>query len=194
MPLQAVALKKYRGGTSPVSKMSDNEHAAAALWNSKVLSVQCSVGEPIPEFCQRPEEGAKRPSLVNRQDAGDVLPHQPRTSQSLSQRQILKRQVTARIVQPLSESSHAEGLAGGSANKQVNRFDSGSAIAIDPCKVAEVGHFGVVVFEDGRRERFDLRKGGSFPAEWFPCAGRGFDPAAHAEVSKRLLPVRTTHR
>jgi len=52
MPLQAVALKKNRGGTLPVSNMSDNEHATAALWNSKVLSVKNSVGEPIPEFCQ----------------------------------------------------------------------------------------------------------------------------------------------
>jgi hypothetical protein len=62
MPLQAVALKKNRCGTSPVSKISDNEHTAAALWNSKVLSVKHSVGEPIPEFDQAPEDGTKVPS------------------------------------------------------------------------------------------------------------------------------------
>jgi hypothetical protein len=59
-----VALKKYRDGTAPVSNMSDNEDATAPLWNSKVLSVQHSVGEPIPEFDQAPEDGSKVPSSV----------------------------------------------------------------------------------------------------------------------------------
>jgi hypothetical protein len=62
MPLQAVGLKKNRCGTPPVSKMSDNKHASAPLWNSEVLSVKNPVGEPIPELSQRPEEGAKIPS------------------------------------------------------------------------------------------------------------------------------------
>jgi hypothetical protein len=57
-----VALKKNRRGTSPVSKISDNEDATAALGNSKVLSVTDCVGPPIPEFSQRPEEGTKIPS------------------------------------------------------------------------------------------------------------------------------------
>ena len=65
MPLQAVALKKYRCGTSPVSKMSDNEHATAPLWNSEVLSVKNPVGEPIPELPQPSEEGSKHPSSVD---------------------------------------------------------------------------------------------------------------------------------
>jgi len=42
--------------------MSDNEDATASLRDSEVLSVEHSVGEPIPEFSQRPEEGAKIPS------------------------------------------------------------------------------------------------------------------------------------
>jgi hypothetical protein len=64
MPLQAVALKKYRGGRTPVSKISDNEDATAALGNSNVLSVKHSVPEPIPEFDQAPEDGTKIPSFV----------------------------------------------------------------------------------------------------------------------------------
>jgi|SRR5690606_34311720 len=64
MPRHAVALKKNRCGTSPVSKISDNEHTTAPLWNSEVLSVKNSVGEPIPEFAQHPEEGSKVPSSV----------------------------------------------------------------------------------------------------------------------------------
>jgi hypothetical protein len=77
IPRQAVALKKYRRGTSPVSKMSDNEDAAPSLGYSEVLSVKNSVGDPIPELPQDSEKGSKRPSVVNRQDAGHVLPHQP---------------------------------------------------------------------------------------------------------------------
>jgi hypothetical protein len=64
MPAQARWLKKNRSGTSPVSKISDNEHAAAALWNSKELSVKHSGGEPIPEFDHAPENGTKVPSSV----------------------------------------------------------------------------------------------------------------------------------
>jgi len=62
MPLHAVAERKYLCGTGPVSKVSDNEHTTASLGHSEVLSVQDSVGELIPEFCQRPEEGTKIPS------------------------------------------------------------------------------------------------------------------------------------
>lgn len=64
MPEQALALKKYRCGTSPISKMSDNEHTSASLGHSEELSVKNAVCEPIPEFCQAAEEGSKIPSLV----------------------------------------------------------------------------------------------------------------------------------
>jgi hypothetical protein len=62
IPAQAFWLKKYRCGTTPVSKVSDNEHTTAALGHSEVLSVQHSIGEPIPELAQAPEEGTKVPS------------------------------------------------------------------------------------------------------------------------------------
>jgi hypothetical protein len=45
-----MGLKKYRCGTSPVSKMSDNEDTTAALGYSKVLSVKNSERPPIAEF------------------------------------------------------------------------------------------------------------------------------------------------
>ena len=59
-----MALKKNRCGTSAVSKVSDNEHTAAALGHSKELSVKHSVGEPIPEFDHAPKYGTKVPSSV----------------------------------------------------------------------------------------------------------------------------------
>jgi hypothetical protein len=64
MPRQAVALKKYRGGTAPVARMSDKVDATASLWYSEILSVENAVGEPIPAFWQHPEELSKRPSAV----------------------------------------------------------------------------------------------------------------------------------
>jgi hypothetical protein len=62
--VQAFWLKKNRCGTSPVCSVCDNEHATAALGDSEVLCVQNAVGEPEPEFDQRPEEGAKIPPSV----------------------------------------------------------------------------------------------------------------------------------
>ena len=55
MPRQAVALKKYRCGTSPVSKTSDNEHTAASLGHCEIPSVQHSVGEPLSVDVREPE-------------------------------------------------------------------------------------------------------------------------------------------
>src|SRR5579885_1025915 len=47
------------------------------LGHSEELSVENAVRQPIPELSQRPEDGSKRPSSVNRQDTGDVFPHEP---------------------------------------------------------------------------------------------------------------------
>jgi hypothetical protein len=56
--------KSNRCGRTPVSKVSDNEHTAAALGHSEVLSVKHSVRETIPEVFQRPEDGTKVPSSI----------------------------------------------------------------------------------------------------------------------------------
>jgi len=126
MPLQAVALKKYRCGTSPVSKMSDNEHAAPPLWNSKVLSVKHSVGEPIPEFDQPPEYGTKVPSSIRGQDAGDVLPYQPLGPCPVSKPKKLERQVATIVSQSASETRDREALAWCASDKKVNWSDIGT--------------------------------------------------------------------
>jgi hypothetical protein len=179
MPLQAVALKKYRRGTSPVSKMSDNEHAAAPLWNSKELSVKGSIGPPIPEFAQAPEEGTKVPSFVARQDAGDVLPNQPLGPQSASKRKELKGEVATVASHSRSESGDAEILAWGSAHENVDwvifaLFDRG--------EIAMQRRVAPMVFENGARERFDLRQETRPPAQAVPRHAGRFDPAANATV------------
>jgi hypothetical protein len=103
MPRQAVPLKKYRCGTSPVSKMSDNEDATAPLGYSKVLSVKNSVGDPIPELPQESEKGSKRPSSIDRQHAGDVLPDQPSGPQSASKVSELDCDLATRSIHSCSE-------------------------------------------------------------------------------------------
>lgn len=46
IPAQAFALKKYRGGTSPVSSVDDKEHTFASLGHTEELSVQHSPCTP----------------------------------------------------------------------------------------------------------------------------------------------------
>jgi hypothetical protein len=115
-----VALKKNRCGTSPIAKTSDNEHTAAALCHSKVLSVQHSVCEPIPEFCHRPEEGTKVPSTIATEDTRYVFPDKPFGLKSVKYSAIDKGKVSTGVFKSFSESSNAEGLTGGSSNKKVN--------------------------------------------------------------------------
>jgi hypothetical protein len=103
-----LALKKYRCGRSPVSKVSDNEHTAASLGHSEPLSVQHSVGEPIPELSQRPEEGTKVPSSSTRQNTGDIFPDDPFGFEQISNSEINEGQVSTRVCQSFSETSNAE--------------------------------------------------------------------------------------
>jgi len=84
--------------------MSDNEHTPASLWHrpfqavhSDVLSVQHAVGEPIPEFCQPSEEGAKVPSSAAGQDTGDVLPYHPTGPIAVNQSKKDEGEVPTRI-------------------------------------------------------------------------------------------------
>src|SRR5215475_14002824 len=112
IPEQALGLKKYRCGTLPVIKTSDNEHAPAPLGNSVILSVKNSVGDPIPAFPQPSEKGTKIPSPVRRQEAGDVLENHPTGPKSSNKRKGDERQVATRVIQSEPPSRDREGLAG----------------------------------------------------------------------------------
>jgi hypothetical protein len=134
MPAQAFALKKYRCGSLPRSKMSDNEDATASLGHSEELSVQNSVSEPIPEFRQRPENGSKRPSSVNRQDTGHVFPDDPARPKAVSKPAKFDGQVATRITQSASSAGDGKGLARGSSNKKVNW----------PCVVSDLSEVSII--------------------------------------------------
>jgi hypothetical protein len=152
MPEQARGLKKNLGATAPVSKMSDNEHTAAALWNSEELSVKHSPGRAIPEFDHSPDNGAKVPPSVAGQDTGDVLPYQPLGPIMFSDCKIDEREVPSRIFQSSSESSDREGLTGCSSDENIE-------VCIGP--VFEVIHVSPVwdlpvMLDDPRGEGLDL--------------------------------------
>ena len=136
IPAQAFALKKYRRGTPPVSKMSDNEDATASLGHSEELSVQHSPGATIPEFRQRPDDGAKVPPAVRGQNTGDVFPDDPPRPQSASKPAKLDGQVATRILQAATSSGEGEGLAGSSSGQNVDW----SAASFDRREVAKVGN------------------------------------------------------
>jgi hypothetical protein len=84
------------------------------------LSVKNAVGEPIPEFCQRPEEGSKIPSSFRRQDSGDVFPYHPLGPQDANKLSESERQVPTRVCQSFSESCDRERLTWGSSDKKLN--------------------------------------------------------------------------
>jgi len=100
--------------------VADNEHTAATLGDSKPLSVKNSVGEPIPEFAQRPEEGSKIPSFAATEDARHVFPNDPLGLHDSSKLDESEGQVATRVSQSASESCDAERLAWGASDQKLN--------------------------------------------------------------------------
>jgi hypothetical protein len=94
----------------------------------------------------------------------------------LSKSAKLKGEITTLVVQAASETGNAKGLAGCSANEEV---DLSILVLRDGCEVAVQRHVGVVVFQHCARKRLNLAKKSRLPAQPVPCRGRGFDAAAH---------------
>lgn len=120
--------------------MSDNEHTRAPLRQTEVLSVKHSPRQSVgvgvtvddagvlpPVFggldrltTEEAQKSCKAPSLVVRQDTGDVLPNDPTGAIACSNRAKDEHERTSRVVESLAEAGDREGLAGGSADKNVN--------------------------------------------------------------------------
>jgi hypothetical protein len=115
--------------------MSDNEDATTPLGYSEMLSVKNSVGDPIPAFDQHPEEGSKRPSSVNRQNARDVLPHQPSGPEPISKSSKLNGEVATRVIQSRSFTGDGERLARCSSGQKV---DCSHILYSNLCEVARI--------------------------------------------------------
>jgi hypothetical protein len=100
--------------------MSDKKDSTTSLGYSKVLSVKDSVGPPIPDVRQRPKQGSKIPSVVTRQDSGDVFPDNPLWTKELNHADIDEHEVSSWVFKSTLESCDAETLAGSSTNDKVN--------------------------------------------------------------------------
>lgn len=141
MPLQLFELKKYRCGTPPVSKMSDNEHATAPLRNSEPLSVQHGIGDAevvraglfddamVPPSslgnlnrasCKRREDRREVATVGAGEDARHVLPYQPADSESESKQSKFEREFTARVVQSSALTGNAVRLAWSSSDEKID--------------------------------------------------------------------------
>jgi hypothetical protein len=79
----------------------------------------------------------------------------------------------------LSESCDGEGLAGGSADEDV---DALRRVVDELGEVTMVGHLRVVMREDRAGERFDFSEPRRRPAEWVPSRGGGLDAGADGAV------------
>jgi hypothetical protein len=130
--------------------VADNEHTAATLGDSKPLSVKNAVGEPIPEFCQRPEEGSKIPSFAATEDARHVFPNDPFGLHDISKLDESEGQVATRVSQSAPEASDAEGLTGSASDHKVNWAAFIKHLLRDLGHVADVGEAKVVLDNGGR--------------------------------------------
>jgi hypothetical protein len=142
IPVAALGLKKYLGGSGPVSKTSDNEHTAAALGHSEVLSVKHPVGPPIPEFCQPSKDDGHVSAAVAGEKAGDVLDDHPTGSELSKETMELEPKSAPLASQASTLSSHAEVLAGESSADHIDIWEEvGGATSGDasPAAMASVG-------------------------------------------------------
>jgi hypothetical protein len=100
--------------------MRDNEDSTTTLGDSKVLSVQDSPCDAIPEFDQRPEEGTKVPPSSRRQDTGDIFPDDPAGLEFVSQPKKGESEVAPGVGKSFAESCDGEGLAGCASDQKVD--------------------------------------------------------------------------
>jgi hypothetical protein len=87
---------------------------------SDVLSVQDSVGPPIPELPQGVEEGSEGAPSVHRQETRHVFINDPLGSQSVNQAEIGEGEVSAWIGKSSPEAGKAECLAWRAADNDVH--------------------------------------------------------------------------
>jgi hypothetical protein len=192
IPRQAVAVKKNRRGTSPVSKISDKPHTTPSLgdsiWEaacSHILSVKHPPCEAVcardaldnsrrlpasgGDFDAPPGEQAQKAckcsSSIVRKDAGDVLPDQPAGPISASNSAIGEHEAATRAIQSSSEAGDRVVLAGGSSAKKVNCC---IGPLLETGHVAPIRDMRIVMGEDGGRERLDLAERDGQPAERVP--------------------------
>jgi hypothetical protein len=182
IPAQAFPLKKYRRGTSPVSKMSDNEDATAALGHSEELSVQDPPGATIPEFRQLFEDRAKVPSAVRGQNSGNVFPDDPTGPKAASKPAKFEGQAATRVTQAASSSGDAKALTGGPSGQNVDC----RSICFDASEVAAIEYERIVVRQQRAAKRIDLGKPCRPEAQRRPGHGHSLNARTNAGVNQPI--------
>jgi hypothetical protein len=207
MPRQAFWLKKYRGGTAPVSKMSDKEDTTAALGYSAVLSVQHApadrivFGHPehhsgiLPAFGRdryvhsgkRGEEALEVGPSGAGKYAGHILPEKPLWMAAVSEADELQGKVASGVGNTGTLAGDRERLAGCSADEYI---EGSIFFSLNGGEVAGVGDGRVTVREHGRGEGVDLREGHRDEAQRVPgdrgglnAGGDGEEPHAASFLS-----------
>jgi hypothetical protein len=128
----------------------------------------------------KPSEEESEGVVAGAEDAGDVFPDgdDGRFSfftvppvNGVGEHDVGERQVPASIVERAPRACDAEGLARCPADEHVARrrvFDELREVPVQR-------DVGVVMLEDGARERFDLREADGLPSKRLPCDGRGLN-------------------
>jgi hypothetical protein len=133
---------------------------------------------------EEPEEAAVCIVLVTKY-SGDVLPHDDDGRlafcgadlvDGVGQQRERRSELPTVVRETLAESRDRERLARRASDKKVGSLDFAREDALRELgHISEVRHLGVMVCQDSRRERLDLREPSRGPPELVPRAGRGFD-------------------
>ena len=174
---------------SPVSKMSHNEDATAALGNSEKLSVKHSPCEMIPALGQRPDECPEVPSAVSRKNSGDIFPYDPLRANIRDNSDKVHGQSATFIGKPTAFSCDAESLAGSPADHNVN---CSKVPPLKLCHVAIVRHGRKAMRQNGGWKRLNFAETDWFPAQWFPRDTGGLDAGTQGQIPQTTHGRRTS--
>ena len=120
MPPAALADSQYLRGTGTVSKTADNEDSTTTLGHSEPARVQYSVGPPVPELAQPPEDGRHVPSVARAKESGNILNEAPLWPQLGQDAVELMPERAATAPKTGPRAGHAEILAGESSIDEIN--------------------------------------------------------------------------
>jgi hypothetical protein len=126
MPKQAFA-ESENFGSGDSSRMSDNEHTAASLRHSEVLSVKYRPGHAIPAFGKRPDDRLKVCPVSAREEPGDILSDNPCGLEVSDEPVILPPECATVASQSAACSCNTVVLAGESSGENIDSwciFDS----------------------------------------------------------------------
>jgi hypothetical protein len=110
--------------------MSDNEHTAAPLRHSEVLSVQYCPGHAIPAFGERPDDRLKISPVPTREEPRDILSDNPGGAKASDEPMILPPERTPVASQPAATSCNTVILTGESSGENIDSWRIGDSMNI----------------------------------------------------------------